>query len=62
MAGAVVTGLTAFGVGVAVGYLLSIVVAVLLTGRGEFPHDTYYDDDPDYPPTLLDGWHGQEAP
>lgn len=38
------SGLTAFGVGIAVGYLLSVLVAVLLTGRGEFPHDPCYDE------------------
>ncbi|HEU4543312.1 MAG TPA: hypothetical protein VFR23_19435 [Jiangellaceae bacterium] len=57
------TGLTAFGVGIAVGYLLSVFVAVLLMGRGEFPYDERYDDEPDDdPPTLLDGWHGRAGP
>lgn len=39
------TGLVAFGVGIAVGYLLSVVVAAILTARGVYPHDERYDDE-----------------
>lgn len=38
------TGLTAFGVGIAVGYLLSVLVAVILDARGVYPHDPRYDE------------------
>jgi hypothetical protein len=43
------TALTAFAVGVALGYLASVLVAVLLTPRGQLfgePYDVF-EDDPD---------------